>query len=381
MANHHFANVGDVLKHLVLAEVLAGERPRTYFETHAGSLDYSLLDRDPGPGGVWDFLEAARGDETLGTSRYAKVLATSVGTEADPGRYPGSMGVALQILGPRTRLIACDLDPASCRSLDAGLRAAGASDATVLEGDGLAALTASNPMDRLVLIDPFKIDERSPGAGVTSWQAFTDIVASGAAGLLWYAIRYLDQRLVWPAKMIERGGTAVWRGELRWSDSTVGMGGCGLLATGLSSTTMERVAALFGALASALADRPSGLRAASGNFRRRGVGTPWHPHGAAHATADEVEALLAPLGPSIAILDKDGSTELSPIPKDDIAVDTDETGLVRLVIDDDPYGGRPYTLRVGLARAPWLETDDGDRYQLTNAGAPPVSVDRTGPDA
>lgn len=381
MANHHFANVGDVLKHLVLAEVLISEPPGSYFETHAGSLDYPLVDRDPGPGGVWDFLVAAEANEELGVSAYVKILATTAGTEADPGRYPGSVGIALQILGPKARFVACDRDAATCRSLKTGLRAAGASDATVLQRDGLAALAASNTVDRLVLIDPFKIDERSPEAGMTSWQAFADVVACGGAGLLWYAVRYRDQRLVWPEKVIERGGTAVWRGELRWSDSAVGMGGCGLLATGLGSRTMDRVEALFSALATGLAGRPSGLRAASGNFRRRGVGTPWHPHGAAHATAEEVEALLDTLGPSIAILHEDGSTELGPIPKDEIAVDTDETGLVRLVIDDDPYGGRPFTLRVGLVKAPWLETDSGDRLLLTDAHALPGSAEGDGPAA
>ncbi len=37
MANRHFGRIGDVWKHLPLAEILLLETPRRYWETHAGS--------------------------------------------------------------------------------------------------------------------------------------------------------------------------------------------------------------------------------------------------------------------------------------------------------------------------------------------------------
>jgi hypothetical protein len=36
MANRHFGKIGAVWKHLALAEILAGENPRAYWESHAG---------------------------------------------------------------------------------------------------------------------------------------------------------------------------------------------------------------------------------------------------------------------------------------------------------------------------------------------------------
>ena len=35
MANHHFANVGDVLKHAILAEAIVAERPHVFAQSHA----------------------------------------------------------------------------------------------------------------------------------------------------------------------------------------------------------------------------------------------------------------------------------------------------------------------------------------------------------
>jgi 23S rRNA A2030 N6-methylase RlmJ len=40
--NPRFANVGDVVKHLVLAEVLAWRQPLLYREAHSGAADYPL---------------------------------------------------------------------------------------------------------------------------------------------------------------------------------------------------------------------------------------------------------------------------------------------------------------------------------------------------
>ena len=46
MANRHFAKVADVWKHLPLVEVLSIERPRRYWESHAGSAFYEIAEDD-----------------------------------------------------------------------------------------------------------------------------------------------------------------------------------------------------------------------------------------------------------------------------------------------------------------------------------------------
>lgn len=260
MANHHFANVGDVVKHLILAEVLASERPSGYAETHAGSLDYPLAGRDPGPGGVWDFMGAAQPE--LCGSAYAQVLSRVVGTPDDPGRYPGSMGIALRVLGPGARFVGCDLDPASCGSLRRGLRDAGAADAHVLQRDGLAMLAGGGRRDDLVLIDPFSVTSPSPEAGITPYRAFAEVAAAGGPCLLWYPVPDAGERLTWLEELIRHAPSPVRRMELRWADDGIGMAGCGMLAGGVSAESIARVEALTAAFATALQPRLRDLRAA-----------------------------------------------------------------------------------------------------------------------
>jgi len=43
MANRHFAKLADVWKHLPLVAVLSIERPRHYWESHAGNALYSMV--------------------------------------------------------------------------------------------------------------------------------------------------------------------------------------------------------------------------------------------------------------------------------------------------------------------------------------------------
>ena len=59
MVNVHYARIGDVWKHLPLAEVLAIERPCRYWESHAGSSSYPLTRSPERDYGVFLFLERA----------------------------------------------------------------------------------------------------------------------------------------------------------------------------------------------------------------------------------------------------------------------------------------------------------------------------------
>ena len=65
--NRYYGNIGDVWKHLVLAELLALEPPKHYWETHAGSASYPLTHSPDRDYGVYRFLE--HGDSVVGTVR------------------------------------------------------------------------------------------------------------------------------------------------------------------------------------------------------------------------------------------------------------------------------------------------------------------------
>src|SRR5690242_16668024 len=59
MANKNFGNIGDVWKHVVLAEVLEREPPAWYAETHAGSGAYAVVHSGGREYGFAHFLEVA----------------------------------------------------------------------------------------------------------------------------------------------------------------------------------------------------------------------------------------------------------------------------------------------------------------------------------
>ena len=73
--NHHFANVGDVMKHLALICVAEDVRPSRYLEAHAGGFDYAMAEREGALlDGVWDFLRAAETVGILDQSAFARLL-------------------------------------------------------------------------------------------------------------------------------------------------------------------------------------------------------------------------------------------------------------------------------------------------------------------
>jgi hypothetical protein len=60
MANRHFAKLADVWKHLPLVAVLSIERPRQYWESHAGNALYSMVDDAERRYGAPRFVDASR---------------------------------------------------------------------------------------------------------------------------------------------------------------------------------------------------------------------------------------------------------------------------------------------------------------------------------
>lgn len=154
---HHFhaGNAGDVLKHLVLAAVLehllAKPATITVLDTHAGAGRYAL---DPS-GGEWqDGIGRLQGAEWPPVARPYRDLVLP-GLKQTPALYPGSPLVALALLRPHDRLIACDMVSDVADDLRALLRHD--SRAAVHERDGWGAIRAFLPVKSgrtVVLIDP-----------------------------------------------------------------------------------------------------------------------------------------------------------------------------------------------------------------------------------
>ena len=157
----HAGNHADVLKHVVLVQVLAHmaakDKPYTLVDTHAGAGGYSLEGRHAlkkaefadGIGRLW-----GRDDLPPAVAAYV-ALVRRFNDGGKLRQYPGSPAFAQMLLRPIDRLRLFELHPTDHRILDAYLGRY--PNTQVAQGDGFAALKGELPPPSrrgVVLIDP-----------------------------------------------------------------------------------------------------------------------------------------------------------------------------------------------------------------------------------
>ena len=157
----HAGNHADVLKHLVLAQVLthmaAKDKPYTLIDTHAGAGGYSLEGRyahtkDEFVGGIAKLYH--RDDLPPALAAYVELVRQFNGG-GSLEQYPGSPAIANLLMRPGDRLRVYELHPTDERILRAflGTRL----NTEVFLSDGFAALPKQMPPPSrrgVVLIDP-----------------------------------------------------------------------------------------------------------------------------------------------------------------------------------------------------------------------------------
>jgi len=239
MANPHFANLGDVWKHLWLAGVLETARPRQYVETHAGSARYPLVEDAERAIGVRTFLAAAQASDLLRRSAYTKHIA-GLAAAAQPW-YPGSPLLAMMVLGRACRYIFCDTDQASVTDLLAERDRLGLVDhARVVHGDGLTetlSLLEARELGSasLVHVDPFDFD--AADRGVSARDLVRRLVMSAVPVIAWYHLATPAESLrLFGEIMPAAPGAPAWCAELQVQGpraNQAGIGsGCGILLAG-----------------------------------------------------------------------------------------------------------------------------------------------------
>jgi len=165
----HAGNHADVLKHLVLTQVLrhmgAKDKPYTLIDTHAGAGGYSLEGRyankkaeyEQGIGRLWD-----RTDLPAEVAEYVALVRRFNGGDETPGgpavaleQYPGSPAFAQMLMRAQDRLRVFERHPTDHRILAAFLTHR--RNTQVADSDGFAALKSELPTPSrrgVVLIDP-----------------------------------------------------------------------------------------------------------------------------------------------------------------------------------------------------------------------------------
>jgi hypothetical protein len=181
--NRHFGKLGDVWKHLPLAEILRLKPPLHYWETHAGSAFYHM-DRSPERlHGAIRFASSAPNDPDLQSCAYLELLQQNLDI------YPGSGMIAMQLLGKNADYLFCDTDPESASSL----RVASANfNARIKERDGMLSINEEAeaarvcPADTFVHIDPFDPHERLTPESRTPIELAGVLAKAGYQVLYWY---------------------------------------------------------------------------------------------------------------------------------------------------------------------------------------------------
>src|SRR5262249_44958254 len=208
--------------------------------------------------GIARLFDARLTDDTR--ALYARYLAAVAA--ANPGgglrRYPGSPLIALGLMRPQDRLVACELEPGAAAALAAQLRR----DARARAGriDGWMALNAYAPLQGRrggVLICPAHRDKHECARLAEALAAAQRKWATGIF-LLWYPIkdRSGPDRL---AAALRRGGAAkaapkILRAELAWAadPTSARLSGAGLVVINPPWRLAEELARMLPALRSAL---------------------------------------------------------------------------------------------------------------------------------
>jgi 23S rRNA (adenine2030-N6)-methyltransferase len=194
----------------------------------------------------------------------AAVAATNAGTELR--RYPGSPLIALNLMRPQDRLVACELEPDAATALAANLRHDARASAVAI--DGWTALNAYVPPKErrgLVLIDPpFEDPDDFPRLALALEAAHRKW--AGGTYLLWYPIkeRAAPDAL---ARRLRRSGIAkILRAELSVHRSRVSprsaldtsdtnrLDACALVVVNPPWTLAAELALLLPELAAVLSD-------------------------------------------------------------------------------------------------------------------------------
>ena len=351
MANTHPANLGDVVKHVVLCAALEAAEPTRYLESHGGRATYDLAGIDTGVGGIWDFLAAAPKSSPLGDGPYARLERAGAGTQQSSGTYLGSTALAHALLPEASTIHVAEINPESAGDLEAYFVSEGRRG-FVHPGDGVDFVCNSAQPGDVVLLDPFDVtDEMSP-EGRTSATAFSELANRGVATFLWYAITERHSRLDWPDDLAAATDCPVWRTEMRMPDSSAGLLGCGMVAANVAWGVESEITWVSLQLAQALAPTIAGLQVAVAAPEIAPNPDLWNPYGAARATAADVRALVARVGFPLLVLDEDDEPWTRPVLASEVSVHDEPGQPPKLVLLDG--NDRPTTLNAAAMRGTGL---------------------------
>jgi 23S rRNA (adenine2030-N6)-methyltransferase len=274
MANRHYGEIGDIWKHLPLAEILSVEKPQRYWESHAGSATYPLTHSWERDYGIFYFRDQAARSQSLTESVYFKLLKK---WEPADGVlfHPGSPFIAMDVLQENgAEFLFCDLDSGSVLNIRESARRLGVpdTDLRIAQADGISTLAnalsdlsdqdSQNTFAHLDPYDPYLKE----GNGMNSIELFCALSKRGVKAVLWYGYdshEYRDGLLaeVKEGLAMEASKQRLWSGDIClavMNDPNFrfdpGVLGCGILGSHLGEQSISMCEKLGEALASIYSD-------------------------------------------------------------------------------------------------------------------------------
>lgn len=192
----HFGKQPDVLKHLVLCEVLRRESPQVYVETNSACAIYPMKQTPEQQYGIYHFLEkVAEGDsQALKDSTYFQLEHT----EMQGGCYLGSPALAMKIAGKQAqKFIFFDIEKSALDNVALYAERAELLTSVHLYNtdslDGVITQLPSLPKDTFIHIDPYEIDKEGT-SGLTYLDVLIEATRLGMTCLLWYGFMTLNDK-------------------------------------------------------------------------------------------------------------------------------------------------------------------------------------------
>ena len=246
----HFAKQPDVLKHLILCEVLKNETPQIYVETNSACAIYPMTQTPEQQYGIYHFLEKADEVPSLKDSIYYQLESG----EMAKGNYLGSPALAMNVLGKQAkRFVFFDLEKSALENVGTYAKQIELSASVEIHhadsSRGTIELLPSLPTSSFIHIDPYEIDKKGD-SGVTYLDVLIQATLLGMKCLLWYGFMTGDDKASldnYITSSLEKAGIKDYTGvELTMNsirkDSVLcnpGILGSGILATNLSQTSTD----------------------------------------------------------------------------------------------------------------------------------------------
>ena len=258
----HAGNFADVIKHAVLARVVALLRRKEaafrVIDTHAGSGLTDLTGPEASRSGEWRggigrLCEAKlMGEVRSLLAPYLDVVA-KYNPDGALTTYPGSPLLVASWLRPRDRLIACEILPEAAQSLARQLARNGNAKALLI--DGWTAVGASVPPKErrgLILIDP-PFERSDEFQHVAEHLARAHRKWPTGCYMVWYPLKNFAESEDFVRTVVRSGIAKVLRAEVTVAESgEPGLIGSGLLLVNppfrLDSELKELLPALVGIL-------------------------------------------------------------------------------------------------------------------------------------